>query len=130
MNFDNNMQLISQTIKQKERELQEIHDLRCNELEKMILERDQLLIDASKRFEKIKEDFQYNLTLIEARDVEIERLERLVDAKDERSSKLDNDLRAALLKYDLLEKKHEESTEKYNSEKAKSKVCRLICFIL
>lgn len=66
---------ISQIILSKERELHQFHDLRCGQLEALVEERDQLLLESSRRFEKLKDDFEYNLALIQARDVEIERLE-------------------------------------------------------
>jgi hypothetical protein len=40
----------------------------------MIEERDSLLHESTRRFNLLKEDFQYNLTLLEARDKEIARL--------------------------------------------------------
>lgn len=55
--------------------MHQFHDLRCGQLEALIEERDQLLLESSRRFEKLKDDFEYNLALIQARDVEIDRLE-------------------------------------------------------
>lgn len=66
---------LSAHIEAKERELREFRDLRIAQLETLVEERDQLLLESSRRFEKLKDDFEYNLTLIHARDVEIERLE-------------------------------------------------------
>ena len=47
----------------------------------MIKDRDSLLIDISKRYELMRDDFQYNLKLLEARDKEILRLESLFGEK-------------------------------------------------
>lgn len=66
---------LSQQIESRERELREFRDLRVGQLEILVEERDQLLLEANRRFEKLKDDFEYNLALIKARDVEIERLE-------------------------------------------------------
>jgi hypothetical protein len=78
LNFPSTLNDISQLIRTKEKELHEIHDQRCVQLEMLVMERDNLLVDSSKRFEQLKDDFQYNLTLIEARDNEIERLEKIL----------------------------------------------------
>jgi cell division protein FtsL len=72
---------LNQHIEAKERELREFQDLRIAQLECFVEERDQLLLESSKRFEKLKDDFEYNLTLIQARDLEIERLEHEVHSK-------------------------------------------------
>ena len=69
---------ISNLIKLKEKELHEIHDMRCHQLEQLIHDRDTLLIQAKREFEQLKGDFQYNLSLLEARDLEIRRLDGIV----------------------------------------------------
>lgn len=55
---------ISQVILKKEKELHEIHEIRCTKLELLLKERDSLLLESSKRFERLKDDFEYNLSLI------------------------------------------------------------------
>jgi hypothetical protein len=39
---------ITQLIRVKEQELQEIHNLRCSQLEKMVEERDKVILDVAK----------------------------------------------------------------------------------
>lgn len=119
---NDSMYQMSQVIKQKEKELQNIHEERCNQLEKMIIERDHLLIESAKRFEKLKDDFQYNLTLLEARDHEILRLDNIVEHQDEKLSNLDTELRASANKFIQLEQKYNNLVEKHSADKAKSKV--------
>jgi len=68
---------ISQLVQAKERELHEMHELRCLQLEKMIEERDGLLQESTRRFDLLRDDFQYNLSLLEARDKEIGRLNQV-----------------------------------------------------
>jgi len=105
---------ISQIILSKERELHQFHDLRCGQLEALVEERDQLLLESSRRFEKLKDDFEYNLALIQARDVEIERLEHdlktiqteLAHLNDEKKHLLAQ-LEAAQLRENDLVKKNE-----------------------
>lgn len=54
--------------------------------------RDSLIEDLSKRYEQMREDFKYNLDLIEHRDAEISRLNRLrkVDKKELEEKEADN----------------------------------------
>jgi DNA repair ATPase RecN len=82
---------MSQLILQKERELHEMHDIRCSKLETMVEERDSLLLESSRRFEQLKDDFTYNLTLIEARDKEIERICQLLKDRDEEMKEIQSD---------------------------------------
>ncbi len=42
-----------------------------------IIERDKTIQESSKRFSQLRDDFKYNLSLLEARDQEIKRLEGL-----------------------------------------------------
>lgn len=54
-------------IGQKERELHEMNDLRVRALEKAISDRDSHLEEANDRFVQLRDDFQYNLKLLEDR---------------------------------------------------------------
>lgn len=62
-------------IEQKERELGELAEYRINQLEENAARREEELRVANARLEKLKEDFKYNVTLIEERDAELESLE-------------------------------------------------------
>ncbi|CAM9938895.1 unnamed protein product, partial [Choristocarpus tenellus] len=62
-------------IESKERELHEIHNFRIRSLEGLLEEREQALADAFARYDKLKDDFKFNLSLIEGRDAELERYE-------------------------------------------------------
>ena len=61
----------------KEKELQEMNSLRVRALEKAISDRDEGLAEAKEMFLKLREDFQYNLKLLEDRDAELERYDAL-----------------------------------------------------
>ena len=115
------MEEIGQLIRLKERELHEIHDIRCTNLEKLIEERDNLIVEANKRFEQLKEDFSYNLILLGARDDEIRRLESEVTAKTEEIGKIDGDRRSLVSKVEVLEMRDTERAEKHVHEKNNSK---------
>mmetsp|Transcript_38833 Transcript_38833/g.62538 ORF Transcript_38833/g.62538 Transcript_38833/m.62538 type:complete len:1060 (-) Transcript_38833:1564-4743(-) len=58
-------------IQQKEKELHDINDYRIRSLEQSLREKESQLEVQRERFSKLKEDFQYNLKLIEDRDTEL-----------------------------------------------------------
>lgn len=59
----------------KENELKSLTQQRLMNLERAVKEREEVLLETIKKLEMLKEDFDYNLTLIDARDKEIQRLE-------------------------------------------------------
>ena len=120
--MDSSLNDISQLIRIKEKELHEIHDQRCGQLEQLVTERDTLLIESSKRFEQLRDDFQYNLALLEARDEEIERLEGHILKTNTELSITDTDRRALKGRIDLLEIRETERFEKHEENKAANKV--------
>ena len=109
-------------IRVKERELHEIHDMRCGQLEKLVEERDGLLMASHNRFEQLKEDFRYNLTLLEARDAELARLEMLVEQKEGALLEIEAERRALAGRLEVLELRDADRIEKHNQDKATSKV--------
>lgn len=112
---------MAELIRSKERELQQIQDLRNLQLETMLEERDRLLVESSRRFEQLKEDFQYNLQLIEARDVEIERLESQLTAKDDEMHQAEENIKALSMKLDHLHQKEVERLQKADQERQQNK---------
>ena len=120
--MDSSLNDISQLIRIKEKELHEIHDQRCGQLEQLVTERDSLLIESSKRFEQLRDDFQYNLALLEARDEEIERLEGHILKTNTELGITDADRRALKGRIDLLEIRETERFEKHEENKAANKV--------
>jgi len=113
---------ISEVIAKKEKELHDIHDVRCAKLELLVRERDQLLLDSSKRFEKLREDFEYNLSLISARDEEIERLEKDVRSKQLLYDDCAADNRSLSIRIEVMERNEAESIRKMEQEKLYHKV--------
>lgn len=134
---------ISQLVQAKERELHEMHELRCSQLEKvgntfdlvflvhisyfeiyvkcyyqMIEERDGLLQESTRRFNLLREDFQYNLSLLEARDKEIGRL-NLLQVKLEASEHEKNNLAKRL---EMMMIKECEKEDKVQHDKLMNKV--------
>jgi hypothetical protein len=120
--MDTSLQDITQLIRVKEKELHEIHDQRCSQLEILVAERDNLLIESSKRFEQLRDDFQYNLALLEARDQEIERLETTIKQVTAELNESNAEKRALKSRIDVLEIKEAERFEKHEESKAANKV--------
>ena len=122
MNSGDSMHEISQIIKKKEAELHTFFENRTKTLELMISERDALLIDFSKKFEQMKEDFQYNLSLLEDRDRYIEKLNLSCEAFENENIKLKDDLKKYVNQIEQLEQRNATLIEKSSSDKAKHKV--------
>ena len=120
--MDSTLNDISQLIRIKEKELHEIHDQRCIQLEQLVNDRDALLTDAGKRFEQLKDDFQYNLALLEARDHEIERLEGHAQKITDELSITDKERRSLKSQVDILQIKEAERLEKHEENKLANKV--------
>lgn len=112
---------ISQIIKSKEQELHAIHELRCEQLEELVQERDNLLLESGHRFDQLKEDFQFNLLLIEARDKEINRLEEIIDEQAASIQECDGLRKQAFLKLESLEQREKEREKKLASDKVVNK---------
>jgi chromosome segregation ATPase len=114
-------------IRSKEAELHAIQQLRCDHLEKLVREREALLLEASKRFDQLRDDFQYNLTLLEARDSELRRLEDIITNNATRIATLENEKKTLLERCDGLIRKDEERTQQIEEEKAahKTKIVQL-----
>ena len=115
------MNEIGQLIRLKERELHEIHDLRCGQLEKLVEERDGVIEGIQNRFDQLKEDFSYNLTLLSARDEELDRLERVVETKVKELSCSESEKRSVAGRLDVLELRDSERVERHDQEKTTSK---------
>lgn len=113
---------ITDVIRAKERELQKIQDMRFTQLEKTIEDRDMLLLESSKRFEQLKDDFQYNLRLLEARDREITRLEGIIEKQGREKEDLEQQVRNLLSRIDSMQEKEKERMDKFEQDKALSKV--------
>jgi len=121
-----NVTQLSQLIRLKERELHEFHDLRCGQLEKLVEERDQLIINAHNRFEQLKEDFSYNLTLLGARDQEIDRLESIAEARCKDLADSEGERRSLAGRLEILELRDVDRVERHNQDKIATKVLKFI----
>lgn len=78
--------------------------------------------EASKKFNLLRDDFQYNLTLLEARDQEIQRLSQIeVNLLNDLEVK-ENEIKKLLQKIDKIQLKESENYQKYQAERSKTKV--------
>ena len=83
---------IRSLIAQKEKELHEINDYRVSTLEEELRRREKAEVTVRAKFGKLKEDFMYNLKLIEDRDAELDRYEANFDSLKGVIRSKDNDL--------------------------------------
>lgn len=117
---------LNQHIEAKERELQEYRERRIGQLESLVEERDQLLLEASKRFEKLRDDFEYNLTLIQARDIEIERLEHELGASRNESEDLHAEVKSLMQHLEAAKLREQDIQKKAELERVNHKVSTAI----
>jgi len=88
-------------IAQKEKELSDINEYRVKTLEEALLAKEKELSDQRRKFTKLKEDFQYNLKLLEDRDSELERYDTAFD--NLKSVVRDRDIEVTELKVQVAE---------------------------
>lgn len=117
-----NPEMLTLDIRQRERELHEMQDLRISQLEAEITKRDNLLVEVSKRYTQLQEDFKYNLGLITARDMEINRLDEAVKARTTDFESADNENRSLRIKIETMESTYAEREKAWELEKQANKV--------
>ena len=91
-------------------------------MENLVDERDQLLVESSKRFEKLKDDFEYNLALIQARDVEIERLEHDLRICNRNLEESKSERKNLSMQLEAMQMRETELVKKWEQEKLSNKV--------
>lgn len=119
-----NFQHMNDVIQTKENELKNMLYQRTIQLENYIKNREELLLETTTKYEALKEDFDYNLSLIEARDYEIQRLEKNVE--DEKKKKMDVETkhRKVTQENQLLLQKEIELNHRLDQEKQSHKVSK------
>mmetsp|Transcript_23967 Transcript_23967/g.35178 ORF Transcript_23967/g.35178 Transcript_23967/m.35178 type:complete len:820 (+) Transcript_23967:246-2705(+) len=121
MSSDITFRDITEMVREKERELHEAHEMRCLQLESIIEDREKLLSEATRKFGLLKDDFQYNLTLLEARDSEISRLTQSeIALKNELDSK-EAECTALSKRLESMQAKEIDRIEQSNEYKARTK---------
>jgi hypothetical protein len=105
---------IRSLIAQKEKELHEINDYRVSTLEEELRRREKAEVTVRAKFGKLKEDFMYNLKLIEDRDAELDRYEANFDSLKGVIRSKDNDLNE--LRTELADTKSQLDSERNRSK--------------
>ena len=113
---------LSEIIRVKERELHDINQLRCERLEVALLEKDNTISDILKRFGSLKEDFEYNLTLLDARDKEITQLEANCTQLSENIETRNQELRTVQKRLEASETLYSDLVATRNRERQETQV--------
>lgn len=92
-------------------------------------DRNHLLAEAARKFNLLRDDFQFNLTLLEARDNEIIRLNQVEQNLLADLETKEREIKTMFLKIEKLQTKEAENYEKHQHEKNKTQVsCCCCCF--
>eukprot|EP01138_Halocafeteria_seosinensis_P003918 gb/GECG01004004.1/.p1 GENE.gb/GECG01004004.1/~~gb/GECG01004004.1/.p1 ORF type:complete len:1089 (+),score=223.89 gb/GECG01004004.1/:1-3267(+) len=110
-------------IVQKEKELHEINEYRIQSLETTLQERDKELQDLQSKFGRLRDDFRYNLQLIEERDKELDeaekhsqQLQQHLAEKDEENQRLYSSLHRSDEAYQKMQQQLKEAEEYYQRQ--------------
>jgi DNA anti-recombination protein RmuC len=91
-----------------------------------IEERDRAVQESSKRFSQLREDFKYNLSLLEARDSEIKRLESIGNTLNSNVQTLQTEKTSLMHRLEKLQSREQERKERAKGDAAMQKVGILI----
>jgi hypothetical protein len=121
MTKDYDQKELSNLVHIKEQELKEINELRCNLLERQVQEKSTIIHENLIIYEKLKDDFRYNLTLLQARDQEILRLEESIKDSTQKLKAVENEKRTLKEANDVLELSIKAKHDKHEQEKNNSR---------
>ena len=104
---------LQELVQQKENELREAQELRNKSLQSALKEKERQLNNEKVRFRKLKEDFEYNLKLLEERDQELQRYDALFSQVRNINSLRDSEVSDLKIQLDDLRLKlsHEEKAK-------------------
>ena len=104
---------MQELVQQKESEWREAQELRSKSLESALKEKERQLNNEKVRFRKLKEDFEYNLKLLEERDQELQRYDALFSQARNINSLRDSEISDLKIQLDDLRLKlsHEEKAK-------------------
>lgn len=104
---------MQELVQQKESEWREAQELRNKSLESALKEKERQLNNEKVRFRKLKEDFEYNLKLLEERDQELQRYDALFSQARNINSLRDSEISDLKIQLDDLRLKlsHEEKAK-------------------
>ena len=110
----------------KQRELQQLQDGQVQQLRAVIGSLQDQLDGLRRQMAGLKEDYTYNLELLEAKDTEINRLDVVVKNAQLSQEQSEATIKSLLLKIDSLESQEFEKISKITKEKAENKVILLL----
>ena len=110
----------------KQRELQQLQDGQVQQLRAVIGSLQDQLDGLRRQMAGLKEDYTYNLELLEAKDTEINRLDVVVRNAQLSQEQSEATIKSLLLKIDSLESQEFEKISKITKEKAENKVILLL----
>lgn len=122
MSISSNVIDIDNIIKVKEKELQQIQQIRNGQLEQLLKEREQTISMITQKYDLLKDDFQYNLQLIEARDKEINRLETMIHQLHDEQQQFEQQIDELKALVDNLHEQERTQKTKYDQERLMHKV--------
>ena len=104
---------LQELVQQKENEWREAQELQIKSLQSALKEKERQLNNEKLRFRKLKEDFEYNLKLLEERDQELQRYDVLFSQVKSISSLRDGEVSDLKIQLDELSLKllHEEKAK-------------------
>lgn len=104
---------MQELVQQKENEWREAQELRNKSLQSALKEKERQLNNEKVRFRKLKEDFEYNLKLLEERDQELQRYDALFSQVRNINSLRDSEISDLKIQLDDLRLKlsHEEKAK-------------------
>ena len=104
---------LQELVQQKENEWREAQELQIKSLQSALKEKERQLNNEKLRFRKLKEDFEYNLKLLEERDQELQRYDVLFSQVKNINSLRDGEVSDLKIQLDELSLKllHEEKAK-------------------
>jgi len=104
---------LQELVQQKEHEWREAQELRHKALQSSLKEKERQLNNEKVRFRKLKDDFEYNLKLLEERDQELQRYDALFSQVRNINSSRDSEISDLKIQLDDLRLKllHEEKAK-------------------
>jgi uncharacterized HAD superfamily protein len=124
----NDMMQMNDIIQMKETELKNMLQFRNQQLETLCKSREELLIQSLTKFEALKEDFEYNLSLIDARDYDIKRLESVVEEEKRKRQECLKMAENISKENEMLKNKETELIQKLEQQKATHRVYKCYDF--
>ena len=115
---------LTELLQQKEKEWKEVQELRVHSLETALQEKEKHLNNEKLRFKKLKEDFEYNLKLLEERDSELQRYDVLFSELKTVHTRRDGEVSELKIQLDELRVKfHHEQKTREASQNNYKQVC-------